>query len=189
VLYDASGIERHRLTALREGWSIGDYAWSPDGTSLLYTQGTVEIDVSDYGPWKVHNGRELWIWSRDSGKCQKLLDTSGAESLEWETSSIVYVPSDGWQLFQLTRSGDTWAARRVDYPWRFTLGEHKGVVYAMRAEESGDQVLAVRDGAQTVLYEGHFDVPEFWFGAEHLSFVSANAVSEEPAYLVVLPTP
>jgi len=190
VLYDASGVERYRLTPTREGWSIGDYAWSPDGTSLLYTQGTVEIDVSDRGPWKVHKGRELWIWSRHSGKGQKLLDTSGPRSVEWETGSVVYVPSEGWPLFHLTRSDGKWTARPINYPWDFTLGEHIGVVYGFRTGKPRDQVLAVRDGAETDLYEGHFDIPELWFGAEHLSFASANVLSEEPdAYLVVLPTP
>jgi len=191
VLYDAGGVERHRLTALREGWTIGDYAWSPDGTSLLYTQGTVELEnTGDYGLWKVHNGRELWIWSRDSGKCQKLLDTSGAESVGWETSSTIYVPSDGWGVFELTRKDDTWSARRKERPWSFTYGEHVGFIYGRRFAKPVYQVLAVKDGVEIVVYEGPYAPEELWFGAEHLSLISADILSEEPAaYLVVVPTP
>jgi len=190
VLYDASGIERHRLTALREGWTIGDYAWSPDGTSLLYTQGTVEFENTDYGPWKVHNGRELWIWSRDSGKGQKLMDTSRVESVEWRTSSIVYVPSQGWSLFELVGKDEAWVARRKENSWSFTLGEHMDFVYGRRGVDSGYQVLAVKDGVESVLYEGPHPPDDLWFGAKHLGFISADIMIQEPeAYLVVVPTP
>jgi len=192
-LYDASGAERCRLTPASEGWRIGDYVWSPDGTAIAYLQGTVGEAAGELHPMKVFRARELWIWQKDSGKSQRLLAASEVERLEWVTKSIICIRCRelGAQYLELTRKGDSWMASPTQESGATVLGEHGVYVYVWRRGEAGPQVLAVRDAVETLVYEGSLDYTCLWFGDKRLSFpvdlITSTGASE--TYLVVVPVP
>jgi len=187
-LFDVSGVERYRLTPVGRGKRIGAYAWSPDGSAILYLQGT--IDVS--GGFGAPHAEELWIWSKETGKCEKLAAADGAQWLDWPADSLAYVEYEDWkgQYLELTREGDTWTASPADWRWGVMLGEHNGYVYAPSGSGCAtSQLLAIKDEVETVIYEGDYDLLELCFGTNHLSFPSGHTVGENPDFLVVVPVP
>ncbi len=193
-LYDIEGVERFRvLPPGGPGDRIGAFAWSPDGSRMVFASGPVETG----GLQPVHLSRDLRVWDRDTGGCRRLATLSGSACVEWPVPSVVqawYFGRDGNSTGQGIEVYPDEGGRVVEvsgHPFSTAyVAEREGAVVALEAVPSGQRRVLVRGpGGHVELARGSYSAWGVRSTPEWLALVDDPPSGGEGCHLVVVPWP